>query len=145
VENYLHKLYILEQRFWSYLKTIERIYKNSQLHFEVDSTTKKLGVLVTKAFTGYCKVRGSYVHQIRYTDNDLDRLRLFNTLSKRQTEKSFKAFDSLNKEAYEDIRRKWKQRITHDIKGIYKLNQVYFGFLYETITKNGRFVIPREE
>ena len=144
IENYLHELYILEQRLTAYLKIIERIYKKSKINPQVDLASKQLRVVVTEAFSGYVKARGSHVHCNRYSDKDIDRLSMFDTLSKLQDEQFVRNFELLYKIAYKDIRKKWKKRILDDIRSIHKLNEMYFGSIHKIITKNGVLINPGE-
>ena len=144
IENYLNELYILEQRLLAYLKIIERIYKKSKIKSQVNSTTKQLRIIVTKSFDGYVRARGSHIHCNRYSDKDIDRLSMFDTLSKSQDKQFVRNLELLHKIAYKDIRKKWKKRILDDIKSIHKLNEMYFGSIHKIIVKNGVLINPWE-
>ncbi|MCX6765947.1 MAG: hypothetical protein NT136_03235 [Candidatus Moranbacteria bacterium] len=142
IENYLNEIYILQQRMLAYLTIIERAYKKSKIKSKVSSATKKLGTLVTSAFSGYIKVRGSHVHFTRYTDEDIDRLSMIDTLARSKDEQFVEKLELLYRLVYKDIRRKWKKKIVEDKKSINRLNEIYFGTLYKTITDKGALVYP---
>lgn len=142
IEGYLHELYIYEQRLKTYLTIIQRIYRNSKIKSEVDDTARELKEIVSRSLNNPIKVRGAHVHVSRYTDKELDRLSLFDTLSRSPDKEFVQKLELLYKLAYRDTRKKWKDRINNNLKEISKLNDKYFGSLYKTITKNDVLIFP---
>lgn len=144
VENYLHELYILEQRLRAYLTDIHKIYKKSEIKKEVDSTCRKLDAMIIEAFKRYLKIRGSHVHDFRFSNNDLDTLSLYDNLCSSKNNASIAGMDLkvLYSLTYKDVKSKWKRRIRDDIKNIDKLLEIYFDSLHKTITKKGILIFP---
>lgn len=142
IENYLNELYILEQRLKTYLTIITRLYRKSNIKPQLDLIEKELSILITKTFANYKAMRRTHVHESRFTDEDLDRLSFFDTLSKSQDKEFVKNIELLYKMAYREIQKKWKKRFINDIKCIHKLNETYLDYLYKTITKNGILINP---
>ncbi|MEK7524576.1 MAG: hypothetical protein AAB588_06130 [Patescibacteria group bacterium] len=146
IENYLQELYIFRLRLESYLNVVEKLYKKSpRIGTQVSETIDKLRLLVANFFGHYKMVRGRHVHKFRYTDRDIDRLALFDTLSASQDKEFVTKLQVFYKIAYEDISRKWKRKILEDIRAIHALNESYFDSLYKVTTKNGDLVYPLEK
>lgn len=76
VENYLGELYILEKRLEAYLKTISRLFRLDPRQKELTDLAKSVRRVFKKSLSGADVARGVHVHQRRYTDLDLDRLRV---------------------------------------------------------------------
>lgn len=142
VENYLHELYILRERMVKYSKIINRAYKKSSISKQINEEMGKLEKITLQAFDKYTLVRGSHVHQYRYSEKDIDRLSLFDTLSNSPDKEFVKTIGLLYKMAFKDIRKKWINRMKTDIKEILKLLDHYCEILSKTIIKDNEPIRP---
>lgn len=130
VGAYLQEVYILEQRLTAYGKKMSRLYKSNGL-------PEKVKKVVYEPLEKIITIRGSHVHQERYTDDDL------NTVS---TYVLFSRF----KEAYvEDVhfeyaqaRRKWKRQIEENNRATASIVDQYFDLLFEHMCQQGKLVPP---
>ncbi len=144
IENYLQELYILRLRLLVYLTTIERAYKKSRISEKVSKKATNLKNLVEKMFENYIKVRGSHVHVARYADSDVDRLSLFEVLTKSSDDEFVKNIKLGRELVFREVRKKWKRKIKNDSKEIHKFLEVYFDTIHEVITENNKLVYPWE-
>ena len=145
VENYLNELYLLKNRLIKYLKLIEKSYKKSNISEHVSHTIAPLYKVVSKTLKGYIEVRGSHVHENRYSDNDFDRLSTLELLSKGSDKNKFsETMTQLSNVAYSDIRKKWVDKINADFEGIQNLLDLYFEHLLIAISKNGDLIFPND-
>jgi len=142
IESYLQEVYILKGRLIFYLRTIRRAYRGSKIEQNLNIKIKKLENEIEKFFDSFASVRGRHVHENRYTDKDMDRLALFDVLSKSQDEKFVKIIELLYKLAYNDIRKKYKKLLDNHSKNILKILDIYFKTLLDNLTQNGKFIFP---
>jgi hypothetical protein len=141
IENYLNELYLLKNRLISYLKLIDKSYKRSKRYKQVAESIFPLYSLVTDSLEGYIRVRGTHVHQYRYSDKDFDRLSTLELLSRGEKEIS-NIMQNLYNDAYRETRKVWVKKITTDIVGIHKLLEYYFKGLLAAISKDGELLLP---
>jgi hypothetical protein len=141
IENYLNELYLLKNRLISYLKVIDKSYKRSKRYEQVAKSIGPLYSLVGNILEGYIKVRGTHVHQYRYSDNDFNRLSTLELLSRGEEEFS-KIIKNLYNDAYRETRKIWVEKIKTDIVGIHKLLEYYFKGLLTAISKDGELIFP---
>ncbi len=141
VENYLHELYLLKNRLISYLKLVERAYKKSEISEHVHNSILPLYKIINNALKGYIDVRGTHVHQNRYTDNDFDRLSSLELLSRGQDQFGV-VMNNLLDSAYTETRKKWNKTIKTDISALVSLLEHYFETLLRAITINGELIFP---
>jgi len=142
IENYLQELYIMQQRLITYLKVIDRAYLKTERSDIVHGKIVILTKVVNNTFDQYSKARGSHVHELRYSDNDIDRLSLFDLLSRSEDTDFSNTMNLGYKLAYKEIRKKWVKKIEDDSNGIIKLLDVYLNVLYKLITKKDKIIYP---
>ncbi len=142
VENYLNEVYILKNRLISYLNILEKSYGKSEIKNEIPKTVKPLYTQISTAFKGYVNVRGSHVHELRFSNKEFDRLSTLELFSR-----SKDSFGNISRfyyqEGYRKLRRKWTNKIKLDIQVIHKLLDNYFEQLSSILFKNGKLVIPK--
>ncbi|MFA5107845.1 MAG: hypothetical protein WC497_06030 [Patescibacteria group bacterium] len=142
IENYLNELYILVQRYAYNLNVIDRIYKKTTLKQDVNLSTTKLRNLIKNTFNKSIFVRGSHVHQIRYSDNDVDRLSLIDTYLRSDDKYFTNIMKLLYKTAYSEIRSKWKKQMEKNFIYIKKFNEIYFNILSRVLIEDDKFNYP---
>ena len=81
MEAWLHETYILRERCTAFLKFLERSYRADPRAANIRATTKEVRKRVDGAFSGVTQVRSSHVHQLRYDDEDLQRLSTLSLLA----------------------------------------------------------------
>lgn len=142
VENYLNEIYIIENRLMSYLKVLEKSYSKSDQGIEVSRIIKPIYSIVSNAFKTYRVIRGSHVHELRFSNQELDRLSTLELLSKSNDD-----FGQLIKQifdrAYRKTRKNWSDKIQKDSQAIKELLDLYFGQLTKAISQNEQLMIPK--
>ncbi len=87
-------------------------------------------------------VRGSHVHQNRYTDSDFDRLTTLHLLSMSGDEVASELFRNMFYECYRRTRRKWVGKIKNDLNSLETLLDLYFSVLVRSLIKDGKIIYP---
>jgi hypothetical protein len=141
IENYLNELYILKNRLISYLNIIDKAYRKSGISKEVSGRVKALYADVSTAFEPRTKVRGYHVHEYRVTNQDLDRLRTLDLLS-RGNDQLGKTMRQLFLVDYRKTRKEWANSIEKEIREIKKLLDNYFGQLRQVLFQDKELIIP---
>lgn len=142
IENYLNEIYILKNRLIAYLKLLERSYKNCNRTQDISSALRPQYEIVSNALSGYVDVRGSHVHELRYSDADIDRLSTLNLLSNSREESLSEVFLSQFIAEYRKTRKKWVGKIKQDIEEINKLLDGYFSAIIQAICTDGTIIYP---
>ncbi len=137
VSLYLQEIYILKERLNSYATKIQRSYSKDSRKHVADAKIKPLFEMVKKSMDGLVLTRGSHVHEMRYSDEDLDRVSMFSLVSDADQE-----FEEALKLSYRLAKSTWKERIKTNNEELMKLLDYYFDELYEVITINDEVHIP---
>ena len=143
IEGYLNEAYILRERLLAYLKLIDKGYKSTKSYPVIHKATTSLISDVNKAFENLSKTRGSHVHKTRYSDRDLERLSLFETLSAGSDGELKQTVYELYRVTYNQARRKWRKSIASNFEKIGKLLNAYFFLLQTSVCENGKLIIPK--
>lgn len=148
VEMHLHEIYILEQRLCSYLKVIQRQFKNNSSLPEINRVMEALNNIIFKSFDGIRKTRGAHVHDRRFNDDDLDRLKLIALFrlspKKEKNTKLEKAINAYYQHECQVIKKKWKDTANKNYEDIHKLLDIYFDTLIPIVfdSKSGDISLP---
>lgn len=139
--NYLNENYILRERLVTYQKVITRMYKNDHRLAEMGKQVKKIERLVS-GFDGIIDTRGKHVHQERYSDEDFERLGIYERMSK-EDDPLASVLGKLYPLALCDYRKKWIKMISDNNDNIKEILNMYFEILYDVVfDKNGNWVDP---
>jgi hypothetical protein len=84
--NYLSEVYLLKQRLKSFLKLVDDLYANGNKRKEVRKVTQPLFQLVAMAFENIVTARSLHVHKEIYSDKQLDKLGILESISKHDKE-----------------------------------------------------------
>ncbi|MDP9315940.1 MAG: hypothetical protein M3R24_34645 [Chloroflexota bacterium] len=142
VEAYLHEVYILQQRLSSYLKTVQRQYRKHKNSEKIKDITEGLGNLVTKPLEGITRVRGTHVHQSRYTNRKLDKLKAIELVLSIEVDNLLMSFYEIE---YRKTRKEWKTTIKVANENIRDLLDNYFDVLYSVVfTEQGDLQYPNK-
>jgi predicted transcriptional regulator with HTH domain len=127
VENYLQELYILKERLKSYLTAIARAYRLDPRGPRLRAIAKAIEKHFHEAFAGTLRARGAHVHQHRYSDMDLERLKGLELVRESAGLQSW----------YENVYRETRRRKLKWIKGtnrsVDQLLDVYFEYLRDQL------------
>lgn len=139
VENYLNEVYILQERLTKHLTIIERRYRKSQRIQEIKAKLDPLYKLVSLSLDGIISIRGSHVHRVRFSDEDTERLEIFELIDNAD-EPFLSGFHNME---YRKIRNKWLGLIKSNNNGIKKLLNIYCNNLYFAIfDERGNLILP---
>ena len=142
IENYIQEIYIMKERLISYLRKLKHAYSKSKLFNEVKIGTNKLEAIIERSFEGAIKRRTYHVHEIRYSDRDIDRLSLFDTLSSSEDKKLARFMNIGYTVAFKEIRSKWQKTIKNNSKEILHMIDLMFKKILEMIYKKGEIIYP---
>lgn len=126
IEGFLNEVYLLKERLVTFTKTLERYYREESL----GQLCKKLRGIVEATLQPLTVQRGSHVHRVRYSDEDLDRLEMLELLSNYPDSSRFIYYYD---QKYKELRKKWKARIDESNSAIKKLLDYYCNQLFDYV------------
>jgi len=141
VNNYLNEIYILKNRLNAYLTTISRAYSKSEYKDQVSETIVPIFELIAQVFKSYIEIRGSHVHEKRYSDKEFSRLSTLELLSKSNDEFG-QIMTEMYLQNYKKTRKTWISKIDSDINAIKKLLDIYFSKLLQIVFRDGHLLVP---
>ena len=125
VEKYLEEMYILKERLMGYLNVLRKYYKHNP------SATKRLEIqekLVNRVLDGIIKTRGLHIHQNRFTDEDINRLELYDLLLKAGSMPP--VFEKLAKKEFDRVTKTWLGIVKSNNRELKKLINGYFTYIH---------------
>jgi hypothetical protein len=141
IENWLNEVYILKERMIAYNTAIARSYRKSNNTNFVESKLAESSKSVSASLQGVISVRGAHVHDSRYTDDDLDRLRTLELLLLAESEVT-PIFRDLYLEGYKSTRRKWVKTMRSSHEAIESILNAYSQTLIECVTDGEAVIFP---
>jgi len=142
--NYISEIYILRERLNAYLTKIGRLYKEDRRHHTVLEVTRPMFKIIRDTFSEIVKTRGIHVHQLRYTDKDLDRLNTLELLVRNDGVDFIEQLPDYYELEYKNIRRKWKKIVKQNNEVFRELFNIYFGALLKILfDKSGKMLYPK--
>lgn len=126
IENYLNEVYILQQRLDTFLTKIERKYKRMHNIQEIKIEFKKYKDIINSALGEIVRIRGGHVHDLRFQNEDIDKLEMLELLS----DASDPLFSMIYQEEYTKIRKEWTLRIKYNNNNTGTLLDDYFDMLH---------------
>lgn len=130
VGSYLQEMYILEQRLSAYANKISRMYHRPSLKPE-------LRKIVYKPLEAIISIRGSHVHQRRFTDKRLDTVAAFALFRKVKSPLG----EDLEFE-YKLAQLEWVKRVKENNQETRKIIDEYCRLLIGVICKDGKIFLP---
>jgi hypothetical protein len=131
VEAHYGEIYILQERLRHYVTVVERQYKTDPRHLEIAKRCKNLRSMVLDRFKGVLQLRNSHVHQMRFSDEGLDRLKTLGLLANHSERTS--VYKIHYRSQYAKTRMVWRERIKTNNDEIHKTIDVISNFLYTII------------
>lgn len=114
IENYLNEVYLFQERINAFLQRLIRICQKKNLNKDIEKL-RRMQNLINTGLADINKIRGSHMHNSRYTDKDLDQLdglELYST--------SFNNLAVMRTLTYRRIRIKWSKIINNSNENIDK-------------------------
>lgn len=143
MENYLHEIYILKERLNFYFTTIGRIYRKDERHQNILKRTRPLFAFVNNSLEAIIDTRGAHVHRMRFSDEDLDRLRSQEFFADHGGEE-FRVIRNLFKIDYGTTRQKYKKTIKSNNEVIKNILDACFDIFFEIVANNeGQIRYPK--
>jgi hypothetical protein len=140
VHNYLNENYILKLRLERYPVTLLRASRRWPKDRHMIVPIQKA---VSGSFANIVATRGRHVHDIRFSDDDLDRLSMLEHISDEDTSELAEAMTQLFKADFVVCRGRWLDRIRSNNNGIEEFLGLYFTKLYPFFfDKSGKLFIP---
>ena len=141
IESYLNEVYILKERMVTYNKVIARAYRKSENAEQVKKELAQSSKLVSDSLKNIVEVRGTHVHEHRYTDPDLDRLSTLELLSNSDMQEA-EIFNSFFIEEYKKIKKKWINTIRVNNSTVEQIINLFSKTLLECITNGTSLIYP---
>ena len=130
IESYFHEMYIMRERLVSYVNRVKKLYKNDKRYEDISTVLEELVVMVKKSLGGVVKLRGSHVHQSRYSDSGLSSLSAMELLIVGQGDVDF---EFLHKHKYMSERKRWKNKIEQNNKTVKEMLNMYANCLQDIV------------
>jgi hypothetical protein len=144
ISNYMNEMYILKERLSTYLTKIGRLYRKDRRHEKILKSTRGIFKMVANTFSGITRTRGAHVHQLRYTDKEIDRLNLIELLVQNGSLDFFEQSTDFYEFEYRNIRKKWKNIVKQNNEALRELFNIYFDALLKILfDKNGNLIYPQ--
>jgi len=145
VEAYLNEVYLLQERLLAFVKLVERQYKKDKDEAFARIQFQSLADSIRQSLKGVVGARATHVHEVRFTDPDIDRLSMIALLSRNRDGKSDELRRVYFRLEYDDAKGKWRDKLSQNNKTIRSmLDMVYdnlYGLIFETTT--GELRIPK--
>ena len=139
IGNFLNEVYILQQRLDAYTKTVTRSYRKDDRLKAMEAQLNSLNKYLS-GFSRIVEVRGSHVHVVRYSDEGLDRLSLYELLSRGSEPREYRVLFQFH---LRETRKKWIRIIGDSVEKIQQTLNAYFDVLNEIIfDSNGELIVP---
>jgi hypothetical protein len=130
-EAHYGEIYILQERLKQYLTVVERQYKADPGHVEISKRCRNLRNMVLDLFKDVLQVRNNHVHQMRLSDEGLDRLKTLGLLANFSDHSS--AYSIHYRYQWAKTRKEWRDRIKNNNDEIHRTIDVISNSLYTII------------
>jgi hypothetical protein len=141
IHNYLNENYILQTRLLQFPKVLLRAsnrWSGQDKHLSQDLTA-----IVITTFKGIALVRGVHVHQVRFSDDDLDRLATLELMSPLADSALQAPLQGLFRADFAIYRRKWVDTLKKNNDEVLKLLDAYFALLSTIVfDSSGLIILP---
>ena len=141
IENYFHSIYILKERLKAYLNFIDKSFKKNPNSNKIKNELTFLYSLISDSLKNVTNTRGKHVHAERFSDDDLDRIEIWELLS---NDLENDLWNLKFVQDYKSIRKKWINLIEVNNLKTKEIMDLYCDKLYSIIFKNdGEIIIPK--
>jgi hypothetical protein len=137
IEAFFHEIYILRERLIQYLNIIKKNYKSTRLVLEVNQKCDCLKQKIYDSLESISSIRGEHVHAKRYSDKNIQKL-----IGLELTSDSSDWLEKYFQSQYEEIQKKWTNKIIDLNKELKKILDYYFEELHMIIFADSKLVYP---
>jgi hypothetical protein len=130
VESHFAEAYVLRERLNAYLAKIRRQFKHDVRIPTICDAFRLLADCVNKSLSGVIGVRSRHVHEVRFSDSEIDRLATLALLSHNSNVDFANLMKGYYREVHRGVRRRWRTKIEENNKAIRKLLDIFFDVLY---------------
>lgn len=134
IEKYIEEMYILKERLVGMVDAIDDMYDEGDLEIQYELAlpfAKKIAKNTLNPITGYGNVRGTHVHEKRYTPPEIKKLAQMEQMIRlmEDDDKTYGVIMAKRDEKYKKVRKEWAERVKREISEIKKMIDQYFGLL----------------
>ncbi|KRA20813.1 hypothetical protein [Lysobacter sp. Root604] len=138
---YFQEVYILNERFESYAKSVLRLRKK-RIGLEGVNASPLDGLLerIRVALSSVVLVRGKHVHARAFRDEEMKELSTFSFLAIHAPERN--EWRALHRQLYSVARKTWVKRLTNNRESITKLLNEFCELMHEIVAGGDRSLLP---
>lgn len=145
VENYINEVSLLKNRLECFFKVIRRCYRKSEQSDWVQTALGPLPNFVRQTFGNMSIIRNSHVHDRRFTEPEFERLESLELLARSELGNHLLIRSQL-KQAYRQLRKRWKSDITSYNQRLKEVLDYCFSCLLMAVTNDqGELDYPRSQ
>src|ERR1700722_1634055 len=133
VEAHFSEIYILRERLVRFIKFIERKFKRDPLLLEFQTVSERLVSWIESSLGRVVTIRGKHVHEVRFTDEGIDRLDTIATITRASNGDMSNLMKRYFKIQHRKVRKKWRDTTKGNIKAIRALLDQSFEALYPVV------------
>lgn len=111
VENYYNEIYLLKERIKAFANILKKAYRKEKAGVAVEGVISALLTHLNETLKSVIEVRGSHVHQYRFSTEDIDRLELLDLLVVQSGDSEFQNLSGYYDAVYCEIRDRWRERM----------------------------------
>lgn len=137
ISTYLQEIYILKERLNAYATKLKRLYERAGKKNEVEEYLVPVFGKVKSVLDGVVAVRGSHVHDSRYSDDELDRISSLALISRNNS-----SFEMAYRKSLKSARMEWGERMGSYNGAIEDLLDWYFSQIINVVAKSGSVEMP---
>lgn len=130
VESYFSEIYIFRERLKRYITLLERQYKRDPGLSNVKERCKTLTDAITEPLEGVVGVRGRHVHEVRFSDNDIERLSTIALLAQGSNDELSNLMREYYRHEHRKVKKIWRDRIKTNNKAIRELLNIFFDSVF---------------
>lgn len=132
VEAHYSEMYILRDRLTRYAKLVERQFRKDSRVSDAQRTCQAINDSITKSLNGVVDIRRRHVHEVRFSDDGIDRLGTITLLSQGKTK-----FSKLMRQYYSyefsRVRKRWRDVMKTNLDAVRVLLNAYFDIMYPIV------------
>jgi len=144
IGNFLGEVYILKERLIAYLNKIKKLHRADRRRLLVERRLEPIYQYVSNSLENIVAVRGGHVHDLRYVDEDIHKLTMFELILEGASGEEWEVyFEHSFDMDYQQVRRKWRGKIKQIDSDLSDLLDNYFKMLHFTIfDENDNLIYP---
>ena len=143
VEAYFAELYMLQQRLDTYVVLLERQFRKDNRFATVRDRCKHLPSLVRKALENQLRLRHGHVHESRFRDIGIERIKTMGLLMLSEDERMSGIMRIYYRLEHAKVRKKWKKTLADNNKYVRRILNVFFAHFFPVVFEaDGSLVYP---